>query len=71
LKHYASPAFWEAFGSLDPAVREAARAHFKAVLIILLMLTVIARKAAVNPETTASAQGPFAGVQDAEGSPFF
>jgi hypothetical protein len=28
LKHYASPAFWEAFGSLDPAVQKAARGAF-------------------------------------------
>ena len=28
MRHYASPAFWEAFGSLDPAAREAARNAF-------------------------------------------
>jgi hypothetical protein len=38
--------------------------YTKAVLaVIALMLAVIACKPLINPETTASAQGPFAGVQ--------
>jgi hypothetical protein len=28
LKHYAAPAFWEAFRSLDPATQKAARSAF-------------------------------------------
>jgi hypothetical protein len=28
LKHHAAPAFWEAFGSLDPAIQKTARAAF-------------------------------------------
>lgn len=28
MKHYAAPAFWEAFGSLDPAFQKAARHAF-------------------------------------------
>ena len=31
MKHYASPAFWEAFGSLDPAVQKAARNAFELI----------------------------------------
>ena len=31
MKHHAAPAFWEAFGSLDPAVQKAARAAFELV----------------------------------------
>lgn len=28
MKHYAAPAFWEAFGSLDPAEQKKARTAF-------------------------------------------
>ena len=28
MKHFAAPAFWEAFGSLDPATQKAARNAF-------------------------------------------
>jgi len=28
LKHYAASAFWEAFGSLDPAIQKTARSAF-------------------------------------------
>jgi hypothetical protein len=28
LKHHAAPEFWEAFGSLDPAIQKAAKAAF-------------------------------------------
>ena len=29
MNHYATPAFWEAFGSLDPAAQKAARTAFE------------------------------------------
>jgi len=49
--------------------------YTKAVLtVIALMLTVIACKTVITPTTTASAQGPFAGVQfvvDRGGFEFF
>lgn len=47
--------------------------YTKAVLtIIAFMLTVIACKTVISPETTASAQGPFTSVQfDASAKTFF
>lgn len=42
-----------------------------ALTVIAIMLTVIAAKTLLSPETTASAQGPFAGVQANAGYSFF